>query len=105
MNPELTGFLLGLLLGAAKVMAIGTVGFGLAWWRARGRIRHLEAEQLETERLAAPDREDWRQLQEGLAQVIVQLDQITRTQAGMMKQLTERSANRPEKLPLGNPRP
>jgi hypothetical protein len=41
-NPELTGFALGLLLGAAKVMTIGTIGFGIAWWRARLRVRALE---------------------------------------------------------------
>ena len=44
MSPELTGFAVGLLLAAAKVMGIGMVGFGIAWWRARLRIKALEAE-------------------------------------------------------------
>ena len=48
MSPELTGFALGLLLGAAKVMAISTVVFGVAWWRARLRIKALEAELSES---------------------------------------------------------
>ena len=51
MSPELSGFALGLLLGAAKVMGIAAVGFGIAWWRARLRIKSLEAELEETEAL------------------------------------------------------
>lgn len=34
---------MGLLFGAAKVLAIGAVGFGIAWWRSRARVRELEA--------------------------------------------------------------
>ena len=43
MDPTLSGFALGLLLGAAKVGVLGTVGFGIAWWRTRARLRRLEA--------------------------------------------------------------
>jgi len=43
MDPTLSGFALGLLLGAAKVGILGTVGFGIAWWRARARLRRLES--------------------------------------------------------------
>jgi hypothetical protein len=43
MDPTLSGFALGLLLGAAKVGLIGTVAFGIAWWRARTKLRRLEA--------------------------------------------------------------
>ena len=43
MDPTLSGFALGLLLGAAKIGVIGTVGFGIAWWRTRTRLRRLEA--------------------------------------------------------------
>jgi hypothetical protein len=53
MNPELTGFALGLLLGAAKVLAIATVGFAYAWWKARNRVKSLEAELQEADRLPA----------------------------------------------------
>jgi uncharacterized membrane protein YciS (DUF1049 family) len=49
LDPELTGFALGLLLGAAKVMTIGTIGFAIAWWRGRQRIRSLEADLREAE--------------------------------------------------------
>jgi hypothetical protein len=43
MDPTLSGFALGLLLGAAKVGLIGTVGFGIAWWRTRKKLQRLEA--------------------------------------------------------------
>ena len=43
MDPVLSGFALGLLLGAAKVGVIGTLGFGIAWWRTRARLRRLES--------------------------------------------------------------
>jgi hypothetical protein len=43
MDPTLSGFALGLLLAASKVGAIGTVAFGIAWWRTRTKLRHLEA--------------------------------------------------------------
>ena len=42
---ELSSILLGALLVTAKVFGIGAVGFGIAWWRARSRIRQLEAER------------------------------------------------------------
>lgn len=42
MDPTLSGFALGLLLAAAKVGFIGTVGFGIAWWRTRSKLKKLE---------------------------------------------------------------
>lgn len=42
---DLSSLLLGALLVSAKVLGIGAVGFGIAWWRARGRIRQLEAQR------------------------------------------------------------
>ena len=45
LDPQLNGFALGLLLGAAKVGFIGTLGFGIAWWRTCTKLRRLE-EQL-----------------------------------------------------------
>ncbi len=43
MDPQLSGFALGLLLGAAKIGFLGTIGFGIAWWRTRSKLRRLEA--------------------------------------------------------------
>jgi hypothetical protein len=45
LDPQLSGFALGLLLGAAKVGFVGTLGFGIAWWRTRSKLKRLE-EQL-----------------------------------------------------------
>ena len=42
MEPQLSGFALGLLFAAAKVGAIGTIGFAIAWWRTRRKLHHLE---------------------------------------------------------------
>jgi hypothetical protein len=42
MNPELSGFALGVLFAAAKIGAIGTIGFAIAWWRTRRKLQHLE---------------------------------------------------------------
>ena len=42
MDPQLSGFALGLLFGAAKIGAIGTIGFAIAWWRTRRKLQRLE---------------------------------------------------------------
>ena len=42
MDPS--SFFLGALLVAAKGLAVGAIGFGIAWWHARNRIRQLEAQ-------------------------------------------------------------
>ncbi len=44
MDPQLSGFALGLLFGAAKVGIIGTIGFAVAWWRTRRKLQRLESE-------------------------------------------------------------
>jgi hypothetical protein len=72
MDPTLSGFALGLLLGAAKVGLLGTVAFGIAWWRARRKLRQIE------EALPDPER-----LEERLAH---------------LEQLAEASAQRMERL-------
>ena len=42
MDPTLSGFALGLVLAAAKVGALGTAAFAVAWWRTRKKLRRLE---------------------------------------------------------------
>lgn len=74
MDPALSGFALGLLLAAAKVGVIGTVGFGIAWWRARTKLRRLEA--------ALPD-------PASLAERLANLEQIADYSASRMDQLLE----------------
>ena len=43
MDPQLSAFTLGLLFAAAKVGAIGTIAFGIAWWRTHRKLQHLQA--------------------------------------------------------------
>lgn len=74
MDPQLSGFALGLLLAAAKVGFLGTIGFAIAWWRTRGRLRRLEA--------ALPDPA---RLEERLAN----LEQISDYSAGKLDRLVE----------------
>ena len=44
MDPTLSAFALGLLLAASKAGVIGTIAFGIAWWRTRSKLRRLEAD-------------------------------------------------------------
>ena len=74
MDPTLSGFALGLLLGAAKISVIGAVAFGIAWWRTRAKLRRLEA--------ALPDPA---RLEERLAN----LEQIAEYSASQMDRLIE----------------
>ena len=50
MDPS--SFFLGALLVSAKALGLVAVGFAIAWWRGRNRIRQLEAQrQLDPEPL------------------------------------------------------
>jgi hypothetical protein len=74
MDPTLSGFALGLLLAAAKVGAVGTVAFGIAWWRTRTKLRRLEA--------ALPD-------PASLAERLANLEQMADYSASQMDRLIE----------------
>ena len=65
---EPTSVLLGVLLASTKALALVAVGFGIAWWRGRARIRELEA--------ARPSGQE---LDERLGRVENSLDYITST--------------------------
>jgi hypothetical protein len=84
----LSGFALGLLFGAAKVLLIGTVGFGIAWWRTRQRLRALEIEH------AQPSLTDERleRLEQGFDYLASQLDRLVVGQAELARHLSPRDA-------------
>jgi hypothetical protein len=88
MDPTLSGFALGLLLGAAKIGAIGTVAFGIAWWRTRAKLKRLEAQ------LPDPAR-----LEERLAN----LEQIADYTAGQVNRLVEAQPTLPQNSPPSDP--
>src|SRR6266545_7354869 len=95
MDPQVSAFALGLLLGAAKIGFIGTVAFGIGWWRAHRRLRLLDA--------ALPDPAD---LQERLARLehlsdytASQLDRVLAAQGELARLL----ANPPARGQLQDP--
>jgi hypothetical protein len=81
MELALGGVALGLLFGAAKVLLIGTVGFGIAWWRARRRLQELEAQ--------APSLMDERldRLERNLDYLASQLDRVAQGQVELAREL------------------
>lgn len=82
MDPS--SFLLGALLVSAKVLGIGAVGFGIAWWRASKRIRQLEAQrQLDPQPLL--DRMD--RLEGTLDSVAVALERLAAGQGDLQRRL------------------
>lgn len=88
MDPS--SFLLGALVVSAKGLGIGSVGFGIAWWRARTRIRQLEAERhLDPEPLH--DRMD--RLESSLDSVAAALGRLTAAQRDLQHQLPPARAN------------
>lgn len=82
MDPS--SFLLGALIVSAKGLAIGAVGFGIAWWRARNRIRELEAQRhLDPESL--DDRLD--RLEGSLDSVAASLERLAAGQSELQRRL------------------
>lgn len=82
MDPS--SFLFGALIVTAKAFGIGALGFGIAWWRARDRIRELEAQlQLDPEPLH--DRLD--RLEGSLDSVAGALERLTAGQIELQRRL------------------
>ncbi len=96
MDPTLSGFALGLLLAAAKVGAIGTFGFGIAWWRSRQKVRRLEATLPDPAILA----ERLANLEQMADYSASQLDRLLETQDALSRQL----AAPPAKTSVPEPR-
>ncbi|HEY7028170.1 MAG TPA: hypothetical protein VH438_11215 [Gemmatimonadales bacterium] len=82
-DPQLSGFALGLLFAAAKIGFIGTIGFGVAWWRTRRKLQHLE------DVLPDPGRLDERlaSLEQNTDYIGAKLSELADTQALLMRQL------------------
>ena len=97
MELALGGVALGLLFGAAKILLIGTAGFGIAWWRAKRRIQKLEA--LRAEPSLTGERLD--RLEQGLDYLASQLDRVVEGQADLLNRI---GAERPlGELPAARP--
>jgi hypothetical protein len=83
MDPTLSGFALGLLLAAGKVGAVGTVVFGIAWWRTRTKLRRLEADLPDPASLA----ERLANLEQMADYSASQLDRLIESQDALARQL------------------
>lgn len=83
MDPELSGFAIGLLFGAAKVGLIGTVGFAIAWWRGRRRVAELEAARSDPDLLE----ERLEALERTADYTATQLERLLEGQATLLRQL------------------
>jgi len=94
-----SSFLLGALLVSVKGLAIGGVGFGIAWWRARKRIRQLEDQrQLDPDPLI--DRID--RLEGTLDSVAATLERLAMGQSELQRRLappTDPEGARPPSSP------
>ena len=93
MDPTLSGFALGLLLGAAKVGFIGTVGFGIAWWRTRRKLQRLEAQ------LPDPARLDERlaNLEQLADYSAARVEQLATAQESLLRQITSEGSQRTDR--------
>jgi hypothetical protein len=82
-DPQLSGFALGLLFAAAKVGAIGTIGFAVAWWRTRRKLQRFERE------LPDPGQLDERlaNLEQHSDYIGARLSELADTQALLLRQL------------------
>ena len=87
MDPS--SFLIGGLAVAAKALGIGAVGFAIAWWRARHRIRQLEA-QRQVDPQLLEDRLD--RLEGALDSVAVTLERLAAGQSELQRRLPPPSA-------------
>lgn len=95
MDP--TSFLLGALAVSAKGLGIGAVGFGIAWWRARNRIRQLESQRhLDPQQLE--DRLD--RLEGALDSVAAALERLAAGQGELQRRLPPpRGSTEPPRSP------
>jgi hypothetical protein len=89
MDPQLSAAAIALLFGAAKIGLIGTVGFAIAWFRARDRIRRLEAQASPPSVAGTGERLD--RIEETMEYVAAQLDRIAATQEEVRLELASRN--------------
>ncbi len=92
MDPALSAAAIALLFGAAKIGIIGTVGFGIAWFRARARMQRLEAAAAQQLSHGADERVE--RMEQTMEYVVGQLDRIVEAQDALQRQLAAPPADR-----------
>ncbi|HJP57767.1 MAG TPA: hypothetical protein VJ847_12165 [Gemmatimonadales bacterium] len=78
-------FVVGALVAAAKGLGLAAIGAGIAWWRARRRVRELEAQLA----AAAQVEQDTHlaQLEQGLDYLTRQLTELADQQQAILRRL------------------
>lgn len=84
MDPQ-TAFVFGALVASLKGIGLVAIGAGIAWWRARRRVRELEARLADaTVAGAGPD---LAQLEQGLDLLAEQVRALTDEHRAMLRRL------------------
>ena len=84
MDPQ-AAFVFGALVASLKGVGLVAIGAGIAWWRARRRVRELEA-QLADAALAGAG-PDLAQLEQGLDFLAEQVRAIADEQRALLRRL------------------
>lgn len=83
-DPQ-AAFALGVLVATVKGVGIAAIGAGIAWWRARRRVRELESQL--TVALQAAGSAEVEQLQQSIDQLSAQLHTLADDQRAIVRRL------------------
>lgn len=83
-DPQ-AAFALGALLATVKGIGIAAIGAGIAWWRARRRVRELEGQLAAA--LQAAGSAELEQLQQSIDQLAVQFHTLAEDQRIIVSRL------------------
>jgi hypothetical protein len=85
MTDPQTAFIFGALVASLKGLGLVAIGAGIAWWRARRRVRQLEAQLADAAVTGAGP--DFAQLEQGLDFLAEQVRALTEEQRAMLRRL------------------
>lgn len=83
-DPQVA-FALGALVATLKGVGIAAIGAGIAWWRARRRVRELEGQL--TAALHASGSAELEQLQQSIDQLGAQFRMLAEDQRAIVRRL------------------
>jgi hypothetical protein len=83
-DPQ-TAFVFGALVASLKGLGLVAIGAGVAWWRARRRVRELEAQLADAALTGAGD--DLARLEDGLNFLTEQVRALTDEQRAILRRL------------------
>ena len=83
-DPQ-AAFALGVLVATLKGVGIAAIGAGIAWWRARRRVRELEGQL--TAALQSAGSAELEQLQQSMDQLAAQVGRLAEDQRTIVNRL------------------